>query len=286
VWFICDLPKFFRREFVRARCAPGKLSRNQSPSGFARLRRNSGWIQADWRLCNASHKIEQRVEEDMRGRWAMMASEIISLALLIVVSAVVLTPSVIGGPPQQANAAVGDPQSANAAVGASAAIGNRLSAVGAAVTPASATAPAAAPMGTSDVVLVTTAPPRIVRDGAPLQCAIYARQRTNISLSGAARVWWDQAATRYRRSHKPEAGAVMAMGGTPSGHVAVVSRVVNAREILIDHANWMGGGEIILGAAAYDVSPANDWTQVRVWHPPTNSLGLRPYPVQGFIHPR
>jgi hypothetical protein len=213
----------------------------------------------------------------------MMASEIISLTLLIVVSAVVLAPSVIGGAPQQANAAVGDPP-ANSAVGnRQSAVGAAVGAAGAAATPVSATA--AAKMGTSDVALVTTAPPRIVRDGAPLQCAIYARQRTNISLSGAARVWWDQAASRYRRSHKPEAGAVMAMGGTPSGHVAVVSRVVNAREILIDHANWMGGGEIILGAVAYDVSGANDWTQVRVWHPPTNSLGLRPYPVQGFIHP-
>lgn len=126
---------------------------------------------------------------------------------------------------------------------------------------------------------------RVLRDGAPLQCAIYARQRTGISLSGAARVWWDQADGRYRRSHRPEVGAVMAMGGTPSGHVAVVARVINDREILIDHANWLGGGEIILGAQAVDVSEANDWSSVRVWHPPTNALGIRPYPVQGFIHP-
>jgi len=126
---------------------------------------------------------------------------------------------------------------------------------------------------------------RVVRDGAPLQCAIYARQRTNVALSGAARTWWAQAEGRYRRSHTPEVGAVMAMLGTSAGHVAVVSRVINSREILVDHANWLGGGEIILGAQVVDVSAANDWSSVRVWHPPTNSLGIRPYPVQGFIHP-
>ncbi|MGE0046399.1 MAG: CHAP domain-containing protein [Hyphomonadaceae bacterium] len=126
---------------------------------------------------------------------------------------------------------------------------------------------------------------RIDRSGAPLQCAIYARNRTGISLSGDARNWWPQAQGRYRRSHTPEAGAVMVMDGTASGHVAVVARVISSREILIDHANWMGSGEIITGALAVDASPNNDWTQVRVWHPPTNALGLRPYPVYGFVHP-
>ncbi|MGE0827756.1 MAG: CHAP domain-containing protein [Hyphomonadaceae bacterium] len=151
---------------------------------------------------------------------------------------------------------------------------------GAAVSRADASAVAALNLDPTNV-----AAPVISRSGPPLQCAIYARQRTGVSLAGAARLWWSQAEGRYRRSHTPEVGAVMAMGGTPSGHVAVVSRVINPREILIDHANWLGGGEIITGALAMDVSPNNDWTQVRVWHPPTNSLGLRPYPVSGFIHP-
>ncbi|MBI1185755.1 MAG: CHAP domain-containing protein [Alphaproteobacteria bacterium] len=137
----------------------------------------------------------------------------------------------------------------------------------------------------AQTIPTNAAAPQVLRDGPPLQCAIYARQRTGVSLTGAARTWWGQAEGRYRRSHTPEVGAVMAMLGTSAGHVAVVSRVINTREILIDHANWLGGGEIIIGAQAVDVSEANDWSAVRVWHPPTNALGLRPYPVQGFIHP-
>ena len=75
------------------------------------------------------------------------------------------------------------------------------------------------------------------------------------------------------------------MGGTSAGHVAVVAQVLNAREALVDHANWMNTGEIVRGALVRDVSAANDWSAVRVWHPPTNSLGLRVYPAFGFVHP-
>lgn len=128
--------------------------------------------------------------------------------------------------------------------------------------------------------------PRVIRPDAPLQCAIYARQRTGVSLSGAARLWWDQAEGRYPRTHQPQIGAVMAMGGTPSGHVAVVAAIRGPREILVDQANWMNQGEIMLGALVVDVSPNNDWSQVRVWHVPSNQLGLRAYPVMGFILPQ
>jgi hypothetical protein len=131
----------------------------------------------------------------------------------------------------------------------------------------------------------SAAPPRIDRSGSPIQCALYARARTGIALFGAARAWWAQAEGRYQRTHTPQAGAVMAMGGTPGGHIAVVARVLSPREILIDHANWMGQGEVMTGALAVDVSAANDWSEVRVWHPPSNGLGQRAYPVQGFILP-
>lgn len=123
------------------------------------------------------------------------------------------------------------------------------------------------------------------RSGPPLQCAIYARQRTGLALTGLAREWWPQAEGRYRRSHTPAVGAVIVMGGTSSGHVAVVTRVINSRQILVDHANWLNTGEIITGALMQDASQANDWSAVRVWHPPTNTLGLTPYPVFGFVHP-
>ena len=158
----------------------------------------------------------------------------------------------------------------------------------AAPTPVSAPAPAAP--ATSTAALSADIPAialraSVDRSGAPLQCAIYARRRTNIQLTGAARTWWPQAEGRYRRSHAPEAGAVLVMGGTSAGHVAVVTQVLNAREALVDHANWLNTGEIIRGALVRDVSAANDWSAVRVWHPPTSTLGLRVYPAYGFVHP-
>jgi len=168
-----------------------------------------------------------------------------------------------------------------------------------AIAPAVAEAPAATPAPVApsastpapQVVPVSTNPTPagvtaiVDRSGAPLQCAIYARQRTGISLTGAARNWWPQAEGRYRRSHAPSVGSVIVLDGTSAGHVAVVTRVIGTRQIVVDHANWLGGGEIITGALIEDASAANDWSQVRVWNVQTNSMGLRPYPVFGFVGP-
>ncbi len=126
--------------------------------------------------------------------------------------------------------------------------------------------------------------PEVVR-GKRLQCAIYARQRSGLALNGAAASWWGKARDLYQRSASPAEGAVIVLGGTKHGHVAVVSHVISATEILVDHANWSNRGEIVTGALIIDVSPLNDWSRVRVWHPPTGALGLRRYPVFGFILP-
>lgn len=159
--------------------------------------------------------------------------------------------------------------------------------------PASA-APAAPPVAEAPTASAPTptlaqtawrTPPTTDISGPALECAIYARQRSGVALMGAARTWWSGAQGRYERSAAPREGAVMVMGGTSAGHVAVVARIVSAREILIDHANWLGRGEIQTGALVRDVSPANDWTQVTVWHTPTNAMGLRAYPVMGFVGP-
>jgi len=123
------------------------------------------------------------------------------------------------------------------------------------------------------------------RSGAPLQCAIYARQRTGLELSGDARNWWPQAEGRYHRAATPSVGSVIVMGGTEAGHVAVVTQVLNSKQIVVDHANWLGGGEIITGALVEDASEAGDWSAVRVWNVETNSVGLRSYPVYGFVGP-
>lgn len=154
-------------------------------------------------------------------------------------------------------------------------------------TPGVAAEGAAAPAmrAPTEVVDAASISASVDRTGPPLQCAIYARQRTGFALTGEARNWWPQAEGRYRRASTPTAGSVIVMGGTEAGHVAVVTRVLGARLIVVDHANWLGGGEIITNALVEDASEANDWSAVRVWNVETNSMGLRAYPVYGFVGP-
>jgi hypothetical protein len=128
--------------------------------------------------------------------------------------------------------------------------------------------------------------PRVVRGGEKLQCVPYARSRSGVQIWGDATVWWDKAAGRFDRSSSPERGAVMVMRGYDSderGHVAVVRRVLNEREIVVDHANWLNGGEIGLDTPVMDVSDDNDWSEVRVWYAPGRHYGGRVYQVTGFI---
>lgn len=123
---------------------------------------------------------------------------------------------------------------------------------------------------------------------ARLQCVTYARQIGEVQLSGNARDWWGNAEGTYARGSTPRPGAVLAFRGTsamPYGHVAVVSKVMDSRHILINHANWSRPGMIERGVVAVDVSEAGDWSEVRVWYAPTGSLGLRPSAAFGFIYP-
>lgn len=124
-----------------------------------------------------------------------------------------------------------------------------------------------------------------------LQCVPYARQRSGVQIYGDALTWWDQAAGRYQRGSRPRPGAVMAFrpsGGMVLGHVAAVAKVIDTRTVLLDHANWspIDGrrGQIERGVRAVDVSAANDWSQVRVWYDPLQSLGTTAWPVAGFIY--
>ena len=124
-----------------------------------------------------------------------------------------------------------------------------------------------------------------------LQCVPYARQVTGIHLFGDAHTWWGQAEGRYARGFAPKVGAVMTFkphGKMVLGHVAAVSRIVDARTILLRHANWsvINGrrGQIENDVEAVDVSPNNDWSAVRVWFDPIHSLGSTAWPVQGFIY--
>ncbi len=125
-----------------------------------------------------------------------------------------------------------------------------------------------------------------------LQCVPYAREASGISLRGDAWTWWSSAAGVYDRGHSPRLGAVVVFkrhGSMRRGHVAVVTDIINSREVLVDHANWgsrrMGGrGKIAKGMAVVDISPGNDWTEVRVWNRRTDGYGTRVYPTYGFIY--
>lgn len=126
-----------------------------------------------------------------------------------------------------------------------------------------------------------------------LQCVPYARQVSGIQIYGDAHSWWQQAAGKYERGQRPAVGAVMAFKPYRSmqlGHVATVSRVLDQRRVLLDHANWspIDGrkGQIERNVLAEDVSAANDWSEVRVWYTPIGALGTTRYPVHGFIYPQ
>lgn len=123
---------------------------------------------------------------------------------------------------------------------------------------------------------------------ARLQCVTFAREASAVQLSGNARDWWGHADGVYDRGQTPRAGAVLAFRASammPMGHVAVVSKVLDARHILVSHANWSRPGMVERNVMAVDVSDAGDWSQVRVWYAPTGALGLRPSPAFGFIYP-
>lgn len=124
-----------------------------------------------------------------------------------------------------------------------------------------------------------------------LQCVPYARQASGVEIFGNANTWWNQAAGKYDRGAEPQVGAVMtfqATKGNPLGHVAMVSKMIGAREVLVDHANWslIGGrrGHIERGARVIDVSTAGDWSAVRVWYATIGDMGRTVYPLHGFIY--
>jgi surface antigen len=124
-----------------------------------------------------------------------------------------------------------------------------------------------------------------------LQCVPYARQVSGIRIFGDAHTWWGQAEGHYARGTRPRVGAVMSFrphGNMRLGHVAAVSRIVDARTVLVRHANWslINGrrGQIEDNVRVIDVSSNNDWSEVRVWFAPLGALGGTHWPLNGFIY--
>ena len=125
--------------------------------------------------------------------------------------------------------------------------------------------------------------------GGGIQCVPFARENSGIELSGNASAWWEAAEGVYERGSRPEVGSVLnfrANGRMHSGHVAVVANVDGARTVEIDHANWAGSrGGVARNVSVVDVSPANDWSAVRVALGRAGEFGSI-YPTYGFIYDR
>lgn len=124
-----------------------------------------------------------------------------------------------------------------------------------------------------------------------ISCVPYARQVSGILVAGNAWQWWQNAEGLYARGDRPEPGSVLnfrSNGRMRLGHVAVVRQVVNAREVLIDQANWPTGGGyggVSHNVAVVDVSEANNWSAVRVELGRAGEFGSV-YPTYGFIYNR
>jgi hypothetical protein len=131
--------------------------------------------------------------------------------------------------------------------------------------------------------LVLCAPDRPAVAG---NCALYARAQTGVTLFGAAGGWWDEAAGLYQRGHVPEVGSILVFrrtGMMPSGHVAVVSKVIGPGQILVDQSNWYHG-RITHDTPVIDTSPDHDWTSVAVMNIGAGEFG-RDSPTYGFVYP-
>ena len=128
--------------------------------------------------------------------------------------------------------------------------------------------------------------PSIERPLHHFYCVEYARLRSGLQIFGDAKTWWTRAENAYARLTQPVGDAVMVFAGSRRihrGHVAVVAAVVSAREIRVDQANWQNHGEIDRATPVLDVSPNNDWSEVRVWDMASGQFGVRVYAIKGFI---
>ena len=124
-----------------------------------------------------------------------------------------------------------------------------------------------------------------------LQCVPYARQLSGVQIYGDARTWWKQASGKYARGNRPQKGAVMVFKphrNSRNGHVAYVAKIVDSRNVMLHHSNWslINGrrGQIERNVPARDVSPNNDWSEVRVWYHSIGALGKTHWPLSGFIY--
>ena len=148
-----------------------------------------------------------------------------------------------------------------------------------------------ATLGSLGAALLLSLSPMAASADSYWQCVPFARLMSGIQIFGDAHTWWQQATGHYQTGYTPKAGAVLcfkATGRMRLGHVAVVSQVLTDRIIQITHANWSNiegaRGQVEQNVTVVDVSPAGDWSQVKVWYDPSRQLGTTVYPTYGFIY--
>jgi hypothetical protein len=118
-------------------------------------------------------------------------------------------------------------------------------------------------------------------------CVRAVRSMSDFTIQGDAWTWWQHSQGVYDHDNRPQAGSVLVFkrtGQLGRGHVSLVSAVVDNRTIEVDHT-WLRSPEIRRSMTVIDVSPDNDWSEVRVWNEPTDQLGTRIYPTYGFVLP-
>lgn len=119
-----------------------------------------------------------------------------------------------------------------------------------------------------------------------MQCVPFARSLSGVEIYGDAHTWMAKAHARYPVLAQPRPGSVMVLriaANGSRGHVAFVRQVLSPRMIIVDHANWHGREEVALDIPVQDVSPDNDWSQVKVWWVYSDAWGAKTYKVEGFI---
>jgi hypothetical protein len=170
------------------------------------------------------------------------------------------------------------------------AIGSLLGGCASSPPPQSVASPPA-PAETRDVGPAPPALRAYPETDAFLWCVPFARAVSGITIHGDAWTWWDKARGRYATAAKPRVGAVLVFKRGERlrlGHVGVVAQVGDdPRMALITHANWGSTaatrGVIHERQPMWDVSPANDWTQVRLMTVHGVPGGI--YQTWGFILP-
>ena len=141
------------------------------------------------------------------------------------------------------------------------------------------------------------------RPSYALECVVYAQQEGWAEFAGLqhAYKWWYAATEKesasykpgYNTGHVPQVGALLVWNRwgdsypASSGHVAIVSKTSNEDtalgedEILVNHANWFGDGQIQLGTKVKDISGGH-WKKVLVQY--GSGYGATSYKTFGFIY--